>query len=431
MEGYIFLIAFTVLFLFGMPIAGAMISSAFLYALIKGVDLAMMGTQMFTGLNTFVLISIPLFILTAEVMNRSSVADRIFNFCNSLVGYIPGGLGHVNVSTNLVFAGMSGSAVAGVGGIGHLGYQAMVKEGFDEEFSATITIASSTLSPITPPSIPIVVYAMVSNVSVGRLLFGGILPGILMAILLSLYVFFVSRRRHYPYKKFSSWRIYFRDLLVTFIACIFPLLTPVILLGGIYMGVVTPTEAAAIAVLYALVLGLFVYRKLGIKGLFGCFSTVFKTSGAILLIIPAAKAFGLVLTRENIQQSFFNFVTGFAGTSPVLIATCIMLLFLIVGLFNDPNVNIMLFVPMLLPLIEASGFDPVHMGLCIIINAMIGNTTPPVGIVTMTLCSLEKLSLERIYKALTPLYFLLFAYDVVLLMFPQVILFIPNYFFGK
>ena len=430
MEGFIFFVAFAVLFLVGMPIAGAMISSAFLYALLKGLDLAMMGTQMFTGLNTFVLISIPLFMLTAEVMSRTSVADRIFNFCNCLVGYIPGGLGHVNVATNLLFSGMSGSAVAGVGGIGHLAYQAMVKEGFDEDFSASLTIAASTLSPIIPPSIPIVVYAMVSNVSVGRMLFGGILPGFLMAVLLSVYVFFVSRRRKYPCKKFATWRLFFRDLLFSFTQCIFPLLTPAILLGGIYLGVVTPTEAAAIAVLYALLLGLIAYRSLGVKGLFGCFSTVFKSSGAILLMIPASKAFGLVMTRENVQQGFFNFMTGFSGGNTIIIAASIMLLFLILGLFNDPNVNIMLFVPMLLPLIDAAGFDHVHIGICIIINAMIGNITPPVGIVTMTLCNLEKLSLERIFKALTPFYLLLFAYVMVLLAFPQVILFIPDYFFG-
>ena len=430
MELTIFLIAFAVLFLFGMPIAGAMIASAFLYAILRGLDIAMMGTQMFTGLNTFVLIAIPLFILTAEVMNRTSVADRIFKFCNNLVGYIPGGLAHVNITTSVIFAGMSGSAVADVGGIGRLSYNAMVEEGFDKDFSAAVTIASSTVGPIIPPSIPAVVYAMVANVSIGRLLFGGILPGVLMAFILSVYVFFVSYKKNYPRKKFVSWRIFLRDLLVSFIKCIFPLLTPVILLGGIYLGVVTSTEAAGLAVLYALILGIVVYRHMGLKTLISCFSNVFKTSGAILLIIPASRAFGLVLTRENIQDTVFNLVTGFAGTSPVLIAACIMLFFIIMGCLNDPNVNIMLFVPMVLPLIDAAGFDHVHMGIVIIVNAMIGNITPPVGIVTMTVCSIEKLNFEKTCKALIPFVILLFAYMVILIIFPQIVLLIPNLIFG-
>ena len=178
----LFLVSFIAFFVLGMPIAAAMIISSFMYALNSGMGLAIMGTKMFTGLNNFALVAIPLFILTAEVMNRTSVADRIFKFCRDMVGYIPGGMGHVNITTSIIFAGMSGSAVADAGGIGHLAYQAMVDEGFDREFSASTTVASSTIGPIIPPSIPAVVYAMVANVSVGRLLFGGILPGLIMGL---------------------------------------------------------------------------------------------------------------------------------------------------------------------------------------------------------------------------------------------------------
>jgi tripartite ATP-independent transporter DctM subunit len=390
------------------------------------IDLAFIGTQMFTGLNTFVLIAIPMFILTAEVMNCASVSDRIFEFCNSLVGWIPGGLGHVNIATSIIFAGMSGSAVADVGGIGHLCYRAMVVEGFDEEFSATVTISSSTIGPIIPPSIPAVVYAMVANVSVGKLLFGGIVPGFLMGIVLMVYVYLVSKKRHYPKRPFVSWRVLITEIAVTFIKCIPPLLTPVILLGGIYLGVVTATEASALAVLYAVLLGFLVYRTMKIADFIGCLKKVFITSGTILLIIPAAKAFGFVLTRENLQTLIFNAVTGFAGTSPVLIAGCIILLFVILGCFNDPNVNIILFVPMVLPLIAAAGFDPIHMGICIIITAMIGNITPPVGIVTMTVCAIEKLKFEKVCAALIPLIIILFVYVIVLLIFPQIVMFFPN-----
>jgi tripartite ATP-independent transporter DctM subunit len=423
----VFLITFSVFFLFGMPIALSMISSAFLYCLLMNVDLAFMGTQMFTGLNTFVLIAIPMFILTAEVMNSASVSDRIFKFCNSLVGCIPGGLGHVNIVTSIIFAGMSGSAVADVGGIGHLCYQAMVDEGFDEEFSAAITISSSTIGPIIPPSIPAVVYAMVANVSVGKLLFGGVLPGLLMGIILMIYVYCVSLKRGYPKKRFVSWRVLLTEILSSFVKCIPPLLTPLILLGSIYFGVVTATEASAVAVLYAVLLGFLAYHTMKPGNFLECLKKVFITSGSILLIIPASKVFGFVLTRENLQMNIFEAVTGFAGTNPVLIAGCIIFLFIILGCLNDPNVNIILFVPMVLPLIDAAGFDPIHMGICIIITAMIGNITPPVGIVTMTVCSVEKLNFEKTCATLVPLIIILFAYVIVLLVFPQIVMLLPNY----
>ncbi len=422
----IFLVSFVILFLLGMPIAGAMITSSFLYALNAGIGLSMMGTRMFTGLNNFALIAIPLFILTAEVMNRTSVSDRIFGFCRDLVGYIPGGMGHVNITTSIIFAGMSGSAVADAGGIGNLAYQAMVDEGFDEEFSACTTIASSTVGPIIPPSIPAVVYAMVANVSVGKLLFGGIIPGILMGAIMMLYVFIWSIRHNGPKLEWQGWRYYLTHLLHSFISCILPLLTPVILLGGIYMGVVTTTEAAAVAVLYALILGVIIYRTMGVKDLVGSLQSVFIASGSVLLIIPASKCFSFVLTAENLQDRLFAAFSGFAGDSKFLVALCVTILFLILGCLSDPNVNIMVFVPMVLPLLNNAGFDPVHAGICIIIIAMIGNITPPVGVVLMTTCSLQKLSIERVSRALIPWILVLMAEVVILWLCEPLVTFLPN-----
>ncbi len=430
MELTVFLVSFAIFFLLGMPIAAAMISSSFLYCFLTGVDLIFMGTQMFTGIHSFVLIAIPLFILTAEVMTRTTVGQRIFDFCNALVGYIPGGLAHVNVTTSIIFAGMSGSAVADVGGIGHLAYQNMVDRGFDKEFSACVTIASSTMGPIIPPSIPAVVYAMVANVSVGRLLFGGVVPGFLMGLLQMIYIYFVSIKRGYPKMQWAGWRVFFRDLLYTFLKAFLPILTPVILLASIYTGVVTSTEAAALAVLYALVLGFILYRTMDIKAFAQSLKSVFISSGAVLLLLPAAKVFGFVLTRENLQAKIFSFITSFAGNNKFLIAACIIALFIVLGCLSDPNVNIMLFVPMVLPLIETAGFDPVHMGICIIVTAMIGNITPPVGIVLSSVCSMEKLSFEKVSRALVPFIILLFAYVVILVAVPQLTLFLPNLLLG-
>ncbi len=422
----LFLISFIAFFILGMPIAAAMIISSFLYALNSGMGLAIMGTKMFTGLNNFALVAIPLFILTAEVMNRTSVSDRIFKFCRDLVGYIPGGMGHVNITTSIIFAGMSGSAVADAGGIGHLAYQAMVDEGFDEEFSASTTIASSTIGPIIPPSIPAVVYAMVANVSVGKLLFGGILPGLIMGLILMAYVYWYSVRHNGPKLKWQGWKFYMTNLLYSFLSCILPLLTPVILLGGINLGVVTTTEAAALAVLYALVLGICVYRTMKPKDFIESLKSVFITSGSVLLVIPAAKCFSFVMTAENLQQSLYTLITSFAGDSKFMVALSISILFTILGCLSDPNVNIMVFVPMVLPILNAVGFDPIHVGICIIVIAMIGNITPPVGVVLMTTCSVEHLSMERVCKKLWPFIVVLGIEAVILWAVPGLTLWIPN-----
>ena len=426
----IFLVSFILLFLLGMPIAGAMITSSFLYALQSGIKLSIMGTRMFTSLNNFALIAIPLFILTAEVMNKTSVSDRIFGFCRDLVGYIPGGMGHVNIVTSIIFAGMSGSAVADAGGIGNLAYQAMVDEGFDEYFSACTTIASSTVGPIIPPSIPAVVYAMVANVSVGKLLFGGIVPGFLMGVLMILYVYIWSLQHNGPKLEWQGWKYYLTHLLHSFLACLLPLLTPVILLGGIYLGVVTTTEAAAVAVLYALVLGFIIYHSMGPKDFLVCLRNVFISSGSVMLIIAASKCFSWVLTAENLQDKIFTAFSAFAGDSRFLTALCVTLFFLVLGCLSDPNVNIMVFVPMVLPLLSNAGFDPIHAGVCIIIIAMIGNITPPVGVVLMTTCSLQHLSIEKVSRNLLPWIVLLLAFVIVLWAVPGLVTFVPGMIMG-
>ena len=343
-----------------------------------------------------------------------------------MVGYIPGGMGHVNIVTSIIFAGMSGSAVADAGGIGNLAYQAMVDEGFDEDFSACTTIASSTIGPIIPPSIPAVVYAMVANVSVGKLLFGGVIPGFLMGLVMMGYVFCWSLKHNAPKLAWQGWKYYLTHLMYSFISCILPLLTPGILLGGIYLGVVTTTEAAAVAVLYALVLGVLVYRTMKLKDFIDSLKSVFIASGSVLLIIPASKCFSFVLTAENMQDKLYTAFSSFAGDSRFLAIVCITVMFLILGCLSDPNVNIMVFVPMLVPLMNAVGLDPIHAGICIIIIAMIGNITPPVGVVLMTTCSLQHLSMERISKTLVPWLILLMAYVVILWAFPPLVTWLPN-----
>lgn len=431
MDLLLFGLTFAVLFILGMPIAFAMISSTLVYAFMNHVDLGFLGMQMFTSLNNFVFVAIPLFMLTAEVMERSSVSDRIFKFANSLVGYISGGLGHVNVLTSIIFAGMSGSSVADVGGIGHLCCRAMVNAGYDEDFSAATTITSSIIGPIIPPSIPMIIYAMVSGASVGKLFFGGAMPGLLFGLILMVYIYFVSKKRKYPKQTAPAFKVMVVEFLASFVVAILPLLTPVILLGCIYFGMVTVTEAAIIATIYTCILGFLVYRKLGIAQLIDSLKAVSKTCAPILLVIPAAKIFGYVLTAERVQEGVSRVILGIAGNNPLSVLFVIGLLFLILGCISDAVVNIMLFVPAVLPLVNSLGINPIHFGVLIVFNCMVGLATPPIGTLLMAVSALERIPFERLVKAMLPYFVICIGMLALLTIFPQITTFLPNLLFNK
>jgi tripartite ATP-independent transporter DctM subunit len=424
MELGIFFAVFVVLFLLGLPIAFAMIASTLAYALMADIDLGFLSTQMFAGLDSFVLLAIPLFILASEVMNTSSVAKRIFNFCDALVGHVPGGLGHVNVAANIIFSGMSGSAVADVGGIGRICYNAMVKAGYPSPFSAAVTAAAAVIGPIIPPSIPMVVFAMVSGVSVARLFFGGAVPGLVIGLFMMAYIYVTARRFGYP----VAARQTFAQMIAAFIQGFLPLLTPAILLGGIWLGFVTITESAALAVFYTAALGGLAYRLLGPKEFYDCLKNVFIFSGPILILLPAAKVFGFVLTTENIPTLFADYVLAISSNK-LFVLLAINVLFLFLGCISDPTVNIMLFVPIVMPLAKTIGMDPVHFGVMVVFNCMIGLITPPVGTLLFCLCGFEKMPLEVLVKAIWPFVIILLAILVLITLFPAIVLTLPNYLF--
>ena len=421
----IFFGLFLSLFVLGMPIAFAMIVSSMVYALMAGIDLGFLSIQMFAGLDSFVLLAIPLFILASEVMNHSSVAKRIFDFANAMVGFIPGGLAHVNVFSNIIFSGMSGSAVADVGGIGRICYKAMVKEGYDAPFSAAVTATAAVIGPIIPPSIPMVVFSMVSGVSVAKLFFGGAVPGLIIGLFMMIYIFIVARRRGYP----RSARHTLSEIVVVSIKGFFPLLTPVIMLGGIWLGFVTITEAAALAVFYSLVLGVVAYRLMGLRQFIECLRNVFIFCGPILILLPAASAFGFVLTSESIPTMFTHYVLG-VSDNKIFILIAINLLFIVLGCISDPVVNIMLFVPIVMPLANTIGMDPVHFGVMVVFNCMIGLVTPPVGTLLFCLCGFEGMRLETLVKAMWPFLWILLAILVLITVFPAIVLTLPNFLFG-
>lgn len=416
---------FAVLFLLGMPVAFAMIISAWAYVIYSGFDLSFLALQMFAGLDFFVLLAIPLFILASEVMARTSVSQRIFDFAEALVGGVHGGLGHVNTVTSVVFSGMSGSAVADVGGIGRLSYRAMVNQGYPAPFSAAVTASSAVIGPIIPPSIPMIVFSMVSGASIAKLFFAGAIPGLMIAVALFLYIYLVSKRRSYP----MGTRATLAQLIAALIAGFLPLLTPVILLASIYFGIVTITEAAAVAVLYAMALGVFIYRALTWRDFIDCMKTVFIACGAILILLPAAKVFGFALTAEGVSNYFAAWVLSISD-NPIFVLIAINLLFLILGCISDPNVNIMLFVPIVMPLAQSIGLDPVHFGMIVVLNCMIGLVTPPVGGLLFAICGMERLRIEDVVRAMWPFLALLLGVLVLVSAVPALSLWLPGLLFN-
>ena len=422
MEFAVFLIIFAALFIIGMPIAYSMIISSVVYALIGGIDMAFFNLEAFKALNSFTLTAIPMFMLTSEVMNCSTVADRMFNFANSLIGWVPGGLGHTNVVTSVIFAGMSGSAAADTGGIGYLSYKAMKDRGFDAPFSAAVTAASACIGPIIPPSIPVVVYAMtVTAASVGSLFMAGIIPGIIMAVAMMVYIYFISKKRRYPVEAKPTGR----QLGVAVKQGILPLLTPIILLVTISSGIVTVSEGAVITVLYSCFLGIVVYRKLGVKNLMRCCKNICMVIGSILVFFLATEMFSYVLTHENLVNTISQAVYSISS-SRFVVMLIINVFFLVMGCLSDPLVNIMLFAPLAWTLVQPFGIDANAFGMIVILNCMIGLITPPVGGNAYLIAGITKVPLQKIFKELLPFVAGYLIILVLLSAFPDIVSFLPR-----
>jgi len=421
----VFLTLFAVLIVLNMPLSVAMILSTLAYIFLNGMDLSFIAMRMYTSLANFILLAIPFFLLTSEVMTRAGLSKRLFRFAQSLVGFVPGGLGHVNILNSVIFSGMSGSAVADAGGIGRLSYEAMANEGYDKEFSMSVTAASAVIGPIIPPSLPMVVYAMVANESIGRLFFGGVGPGLILAATLMVYVFVVSKKRGYPVNETFNVRQIMRDFSKAFL----PLLTPVILLGGIYFGVVTITEAAVLAVLYAVVLGFGVYRSLTLRDFYESLCNVVTICGPILLLIVGATLFGFVLTVENVSVVVSELITA-VSDNPYIVLLLINVIFLILGTMSDPLVNIMLFAPLFIPLVRVVGISTVHFGVVVVLNSMIGLITPPVGALLVTVSGFGRVRFAKLLKEIWPLILVELFVLVIITLFPWTVLAIPNMLFG-
>jgi len=388
---------------------------------IEGIAFGTIAQKMVAGVNNFTLLAIPFFLLAGKLMNTGSITRKIFNFANLLVGYIPGGLGHANVVASIIFAGMSGSAVADAAGLGTIEMEAMENAGFDKEFSAGVTAASSTIGPIIPPSIPLIMYGVAGGVSISKLLIAGIVPGLVMGAALMVMIVIFSLKRNYPRISFPGWKAFWKAGADAF----FPLLTPVILIGGILGGIFTATEAAAVAALYAFVLTFFVYREVTLKDILQVCRETARETASILIIVAASSLYGYLLIKTRIPQMLMEKIFGFTQ-SPIAVLLILNIFFLIVGCFMETNAAIIILTPLILPMTNQLGIDPIHLGLVMVLNLMIGLLTPPVGMCLYAVARVAKLSFERMVAAILPFYIPLLAVLLLITFVPGVVLWLPN-----
>jgi tripartite ATP-independent transporter DctM subunit len=381
---------------------------------------------MVAGPNSFVLLAIPFFIFAGNLLNESGVTNRIFDFSSKLVGHIRGGLGHVNVVASMIFAGMSGAAVADAGGLGVIEVKAMREAKYPESMTIGVTAASATIGPIIPPSLIAVVYASVAQESVGRLFAAGFVPGVLMGLSLMVLVYMQGRKLGLAVEN----RATLKGIGASFFTTFWSLLTPGIILGGIFLGVSTPTEAAAVACLYSLILGFLIYREMTFKGFYRALVAALVTTVQVMFIVAAATLFAWILAKEKVPVLVANFMlTQFDNYYVILLV--INLVLLLVGCFMETVAAINILVPVFLPLIEKLGIDPVHFGIIVILNLTIGLLTPPFGTVLFVLSSVAKVTVEDVARH-TLIYLIpLFIVLILLALYPPLTLALPTLLFGK
>ena len=392
---------------------------------LAAVPLSLLPLKMMHGVNNFALLAVPFFILAANIMNKGSVTTRIFDFANSLVGHLRGGLGHVNVLASMIFAGMSGTAVADAAGLGALEIRAMQDQGYPLKFSTGITGASSVIGPIIPPSVAMVVYGWLSDVSVGALFIGGLIPGVLLGASLMVMTVILSFRIPMPRQP----RPPASEMVRLSKKAALPLLTPIIIVGGIWSGVFTPTESGAVASAYALVLGTVVYREVGWKELLEVFKNTVEFTAVILFIISVAGLYGWLLVRLQIPMTLADGVVHLT-TDPMVLLLVLAGFFMTVGCFMSVIESVLIFTPIMVPMVKVLGIDPLFFGVLMVITLSVGVITPPFGNVLFVLVGITGQSFETVVKAHMPFLLPILATIVVLILFPWIVTFLPAQFAG-
>lgn len=412
-------------FIIRMPVALSIFAASIVYYLISGPIKLGQVFSVVTGnmFANYTMLAAPLFIFMANVLNESEVTDKLFAFCNGLLGKLKGGTAQVNVFISLVFSGMTGSAIADASGIGLMEIEQMKKEGYDAEFSCALTAASATIGPIFPPSIPFIIYGMLSGASVGKLFMGGMTPGVLLAVLLMIYVAFVSKRRNYP----AGVKMTLREFARATIKALPALLTVIILLGGIYTGVCTPTEAGALASAYALLISAVIYRTLGWKKLWKIIVKTARNSATLGLLVASSMLMAFIVSYEQIPKAITEFVMGIT-TSKYVFLLVVNIVFLLLGCVLDVGVIQFVFIPMILPLVNAFHINLIHFGVVISLNMMVGLITPPFGMLLFIVSGIGKTKIKGVIRELLPMALIMIALVFLCTYVPDIIMWIPNTF---
>lgn len=409
-------------FILGLPIAFDLIAAAVVYLLVSGMDIGIVAEQICQSMfNNYTILAVPMFVLMANLMNGGAVSNKLFDFCKAMVGRRKGALAYVNILVSLIFSGMSGSAVADASGIGLIEIETMKEDGYDPEFSAAITSATSTVGPIIPPSIPMVIYATLSGTSVGALFLAGIVPGVILCAALAIYVAIISKKRNYPAGKKYTVKEFFKFTLDALPA----LFTPVILFAGIYGGVMTPTEAGAVAALYALIIALFYYRSIDLKGIWVALRDTALTTGSITIMTAASVVMSYMVAKEGVSQAIASWILS-VTTNKYLLLFLIDVIFIALGMILDVSVLQYVFVPLILPVVSALGINLVHFGVVIVLNMMIGLSTPPFGMCLFISSSLSKSKLANVSKEILPMVIVMLIVLMVLTYCPVLVTGLPS-----
>jgi tripartite ATP-independent transporter DctM subunit len=415
---------FLITLLVGIPVFISLALSSLIYThFIAGIPDFVILHRMAGGLDSFPLLAVPFFILAGNLMNSAGITNRIYDFAVATCGWMRGGLAHVNIFGSVIFAGMSGTAIADAAGLGTIEIKAMQDHGYDTEFAVGVTAASATLGPIIPPSLPFVIYGMMGNVSIGALFLGGFIPGAVMTIFMMLYATYCARKYNMGPDQRFRWSILGR----TFVAALPALLTPALIVGGMTFGWFTPTEAAIAACTWALILGIFLYRSLSLKQFYKVTMDTIETTAGVLLIVAAASLFGWVLTTTRLAEAGAEALLQLTDNRYAILLL-INVLLLVIGCFLEPIASISILVPILMPVIVKVGIDPVHFGVMMTLNLMIGLLHPPLGMVLFVLSRIAKLSIERTTMAILPWLIPLMLSLIAITLIPELTLWLPRQF---
>jgi C4-dicarboxylate transporter, DctM subunit len=409
-----------VLFLINIPIAVALGLASMIVLLIQdNVSLMVVVQKMFNSTDSFTLMAVPFFILAGKLMESGGISKRMMNFASTMVGSLHGGLAIISIVTCMFFAAVSGSAAATTAAVGSILIPAMVKKGYDKSFSTAIQAAGGTIGVMIPPSVPLILFGVIAGASISDLFIAGILPGIFVGLSLIIVAYFISRKRGYGKEERSS----LKEMVIAFKDAILALLMPVIILGGIYGGIFTPTEGSVVAVVYGLIVGLLIYKEIKLKDLPEIFISSAVTSAVILFIISCASIFGFLLTREQIPQEISNAMLGITS-NPIMLLIIINVLLLIVGTFLETSAAIVILAPILVPIVSAAGIDLVHFGVIMVVNLAIGMITPPVGINLFVASNIANIKLEHIVRAIVPFLIILIVDVLIISFMPSISLFL-------